>query len=137
MMLQSEITISGHDALTFRSMLEDPEGLALKKRDEFISDVNIEVQPNGEIIINCDCDFNEINQHTEICNVFSNMKEENLYDTTSINVESSNKYSVAISRLISNTWSDSKYTYEERCKYVSRRDEKRGMYISDILALAS
>lgn len=57
---QNEITIGRHDAVAFQCMLENPEELALTKRDEFISDVSIDVQLNGEITINCDYDFNGI-----------------------------------------------------------------------------
>jgi|GEM_PF-2444575 len=136
--MRGELIITGNAASRFFEAMRNPDEEAIRQRDEFISDVNIEAQPNGEIIINCDCDFNENDQRSEICDVLVNIKEENLYDTTNINVESSSKYSASIARLVSNAWSpDSKYTYEERCRYVSHRDEKREMYISNISALAS
>lgn len=140
MMFQNEITISGHDALRFQDMMENPESQALVERDEFILDVEIEVLPNGEITVDCGCDFNNVSQNNEICDVLVDTKEGSLYDTISINVESSNKCSAAIARLVNNSCFDSRPTYTlygERCKYVSNENSRDGIYISDTFALAS
>lgn len=140
MMFQNEITISGHDALMFQGMMENPDSQAIAERDEFISDVEVDVLPNGEITVNCSCDFNDISQHNGICNVMVNTKKRSLYDTININVEASSKHSATITRLENNAWFDSRPTYalcEERCKYVSKENNKEKICISDTFAFAS
>lgn len=52
-MFQGSILISGYDALTFQDMLRNPEMTALVERDEFVSDIDIEIGPDEEIVINC------------------------------------------------------------------------------------
>ena len=122
-MFQSSILISGYDALTFQDMLRNPEMTALVERDEFVSDIDIEIQPNGEIIINCDSNFEVISKHDEIYNTIS-VKGENLYDTIDVKVDSGSDGCVLVSQLIYGySWSDSKpkYSYKKRYKYISNQ----------------
>lgn len=136
MMFENEIIINGQDAIKFQKMLENPEERALTERDGFVLDVDIEFLLNGDIVVDCNCDFEELFQYSEICDLLVTAKKKGGYDTISINVESSRESSNVISRLTDNVWIDAEhaYVYGERCKYVS---DKKDEYISDMLAVAS